>query len=232
MIQWVCDGAAKVRGVDRILVATDDARIRDTVQAFGVEAVMTPSTCPSGSDRVWRAVQDLDCDVVINLQGDEPAVEPPSVEALLGLMAESAGLQMGTLASPLSSAEDYENPNVVKVVLGERGRCLYFSRSPVPYLRDLPLAGAPVFRHAGVYAFRKPFLGRFASWPQGPLERAEALEQLRALENGVVVRAAVAPWRAAGVDSPEDVPAVEAVLAALNPPDRSGRVQPTGGGDP
>jgi 3-deoxy-manno-octulosonate cytidylyltransferase (CMP-KDO synthetase) len=217
MILWVCEGALKVRGLDRVLVATDDVRIREAVLAFGVEAVMTPAACPSGSDRAWRAVRDLECDLVVNLQGDEPALEPRSVEALLGLMAENADLQMGTLASPLSSAEDYENPDVVKVVLGDGGRCLYFSRSPIPYLRGRPLSGAPVFRHAGVYAFRKPFLGRFASWPQGPLERAEALEQLRALENGIEVRAAVAPWRAAGVDSPEDVPAVEAVLAAETP---------------
>lgn len=223
MIQWVCERAARVRGLDRVLVATDDPRIREAVRGFGGEAVMTSPDCPSGSDRVWQAIRDVACDRVVNLQGDEPALQPESVEVLLDLMAVDEGLQMGTLASPLASREDYLNPNVVKVVLGERGRCLYFSRSPIPFLRGTSLEQAPVFRHVGVYAFRKPFLERFTSWPQGSLEKAEALEQLRALEYGAVVRAAVASWpAAAGVDSPEDVEAVEAVLAAPGPGSKRG----------
>jgi 3-deoxy-manno-octulosonate cytidylyltransferase (CMP-KDO synthetase) len=212
MIQWVWERARRARGIGRVLVATDDTRIAEAARGFGAEAVMTSPSCPSGSDRVWEAVRDLECDVVLNLQGDEPALEPEALERLLDLMASRPEVELGTLVTPISARADYENPNVVKVVLGEDGRCLYFSRSPLPYLRGLSHGEVPLWRHVGVYAFRKAFLGRFVARPQGALERAEALEQLRALEMGALVAAAEVRWPGCAVDTPEDVAAAEAFL--------------------
>lgn len=212
MIQWVWDRACLAGGLDEVIVATDDNRIFQTVESFGGKAVMTPSDCASGSDRVWRVVEGIDCDVVVNIQGDEPTLDPAAIEALLELMEEDPSLEMGTLVSPLVSREEYENPTVVKVVMGEGNRCLYFSRSPVPHLREGWGKGEKLFRHVGVYAFRKKFLGRFTGWPVGMLEAAEKLEQLRAIERGVMVRAAVVEWSGTGVDVPSDVPFVEEAL--------------------
>jgi 3-deoxy-manno-octulosonate cytidylyltransferase (CMP-KDO synthetase) len=211
MIRWVWERAARVRGLGRLLVATDDERIASAVRGFGGEAVMTSPACASGSDRVWEAVKTLPCDVVVNLQGDEPGLEPAAVEALLGLMASDPALELGTLATALTDPGEAADPNVVKVVLGEGGRCLYFSRSPVPYLED-GREGTPRWRHVGIYAFRKGLLEAFTSWPQSPLERAEKLEQLRALERGVLIRAVTAAWPACAVDAPEDIPSAEAYL--------------------
>jgi 3-deoxy-manno-octulosonate cytidylyltransferase (CMP-KDO synthetase) len=126
---------------------------------------------------------------------------------------------MGTLVAAVGDEGEYTDPNVVKVALGEGGRCLYFSRSPIPFLRGRPMGEAPLYRHVGIYAFRKEFLGEYTRWPQGGLELAEGLEQLRPLERGVTVRAAVVAWRGCGVDSPRDVPAAEAALRALGEED-------------
>lgn len=211
MIQWVWERAARVRGLERLIVATDDRRIASAVEGFGGEAVMTSPACASGSDRAWEAVRELSCDVVVNLQGDEPGLEPAAVDALIGLMASDPALALGTLATPLLDPKEAADPNVVKVVLGEDGRCHYFSRSPVPFFREEGAGGAR-WRHVGIYAFRKALLGAFTTWPQSPLERAERLEQLRALEHGVLIRAVTADWPACAVDTPEDIPAAESYL--------------------
>ncbi len=214
MIQWVYERSLLVRDVDEILVATDDRRIRDAVAGFGGRCVLT-GECVTGSDRVFEAVRDEACDVVLNLQGDEPTLDPRSVSALVELMLERPELDMGTLVSPIRSRREYEAPNVVKVALGAEGRCLYFSRSPVPHLRDVPFEGAAIWRHVGIYAFRKPFLQVFTSWPRGILETSESLEQLRALENGVVIRAAQVEWPGCAVDTPEDLPGAERALGKI-----------------
>jgi len=210
----VVERALRVRGLESVLVATDDERIMEAVASFGGVAVMTPRSCSSGSDRVWHAVRDTSFDVILNIQGDEPALKPEGLEAVLGLMASHAELGLATLVSPLRSEEEYRNPNVVKAALGEGGRCLYFSRSPVPYLRARGLEDAPVYKHVGVYAYRKEILEAFTSWPPSGLESAECLEQLRALEHGVDVSAVVVDWPCCGVDEPADVAAAEAALAA------------------
>ena len=215
MVAWVLDRARLIPGVDEVLVATEDPRIATVVREAGGEAILTSATCPTGSDRVWEAVRGRPCDVVLNLQGDEPALDPFAVGDLVSLMRADPALPMGTLAAPLDDSQAYADPNVVKVVLGDAGRCLYFSRSPIPFLRGLPLSGAPVYRHVGVYAFRKEFLGQFTAWPQGPLEKAESLEQLRALERGVSIRAAVVSWAACAVDTPGDVARAEAALRSI-----------------
>jgi len=212
MLQWVYERASRARGLDAILVATDDKRIERVARSFGGEVVMTPRSCPSGSDRAWLAVREKPFDLILNIQGDEPTLETSSLEALLDLMASHPNLPLGTLVSPLRSQREFRNPNVVKVALGEGGRCLYFSRSPVPCLRGKPIKGSPVFRHVGLYAFRRESLEAFTSWPPSELETAEGLEQLRALEHGVEVRAAVVEWPGCAVDAPEDVAVAEAML--------------------
>ena len=219
MIRWVWERASRARGLDRLVVATDDERIAREVRGFGGEAVMTPADCPTGSDRVQAAVCEMECDVVLNLQGDEPTLDHSALEALLALMSRDPSLLMGTLVAPVRSREEFDNPNVVKAALGEEGRCLYFSRSPVPFCREVAFGLAPLWRHVGIYALRKEFLAAFTSWPRGTLERTESLEQLRALERGVVIRAARVQWPGCAVDSPEDIQAAEAFLRAANPDD-------------
>ncbi|MGC8763051.1 MAG: 3-deoxy-manno-octulosonate cytidylyltransferase [Acidobacteriota bacterium] len=214
MVLWVLERARRVRGLAEVVVATDDDRIARCVEEGGGRALLTSPSCPSGTDRVEEAARSLGADVVVNLQGDEPALDPHAVERLLTLMEEDPQLPMGTLATPAGSLAEYGDPNVVKVVLGEGGRCLYFSRSPVPHFREGAPDLARVFRHVGVYAFRRDFLARFTSWPVGELEKAEKLEQLRALERGVPIRAAVVSWRGPSVDTPCDLAAAEAWLRA------------------
>ena len=212
MIQWVWERALSVPGLSRVVVATDDDRIAAAVAAFGGEAVMTSPRCPSGSDRVWEAIQSEDCDLVLNLQGDEPALNPSAITALVAAMEADGRAQMGTLVTPLRERADYENPNVVKAVLDEAGRCLFFSRSPVPFLRGRDFGQAELWRHVGVYAFRKVFLKAFVSWPKGRLEEAESLEQLRALEHGAFVLATNVDWPGCSVDMPDDIAAAEEFL--------------------
>ena len=212
MIQWVYERAIQVNGMESVLVATDDERIAAAATGFGAEAVMTSERCASGSDRVWEAVRNRDCDIVVNLQGDEPTLEPASVQTLLDLMCSNPDLELGTLVAPLIRQEDFQDPNAVKVVLGAGGRCLYFSRSPVPFLRERTFEAVPLWRHVGIYAFRKGLLEAFTGWPRGTLEATESLEQLRALERGVAIKAAAVEWSGCAVDTPEDVAAAEAYL--------------------
>ncbi len=215
MIVWVLERAAMIHGVSRVVVATDDQRIVSAVRVAGGESVMTPPSCPTGSDRVFAAIRDAECDLVVNLQGDEPALDPEAVSALVSMMAENSPVQMGTLVAPISSEKEYANPNVVKAVLDDQNRCLYFSRSPIPHLRGCALDDAPVYRHAGVYCFRKEFLAIFTGWPRGRLEKAESLEQLRVLERGVEIRAVIAGWPNVAVDVPEDIARAESALRAM-----------------
>ena len=155
MVQWVYERAMKARGLDRLLVATDDERIRRAVEAFGGEARMTSAHCPSGTDRVNEAVGGLSCDVVLNLQGDEPALDPVDVESLIDLMKAEPSLCMGTLVAPIREPGDYENPDVVKVVMGLERRCVYFSRSPVPFLRGRAYGQSALWRHVGITPLEK-----------------------------------------------------------------------------
>jgi 3-deoxy-manno-octulosonate cytidylyltransferase (CMP-KDO synthetase) len=212
MVQWVWERTLSVPGLSRVLVATDDDRIAAVVAGFGGEAVMTSPACPSGSDRVWEAVRGEDWDLVLNLQGDEPALNPAGISALVAAMEADERAQMGTLVTALSERSDYEDPNVVKAVLDGTGRCLYFSRSPVPFLRGREFEEAELWRHVGVYAFRKEFLEAFVSWPKGRLEDTESLEQLRALEHGAFVIATRVDWPGCAVDVPDHIAAAEAFL--------------------
>src|SRR5262245_16310 len=193
MICHVAERTRRARGIARVLVATDDQRIADAVRAGGTEAVLTRRDHPSGTDRLAEVVQstalERDVDVVVNVQGDLPLLDPAMVEQLVARMTGEPGLAMATLASPIHDADDWRSPHVVKVVIDGTGRALYFSRSPIPHDRDgARPAGEPFgWRHIGMYAYRRDVLLRLAGLPPSPLERRERLEQLRALENGITI---------------------------------------------
>ncbi|HEY0839395.1 MAG TPA: 3-deoxy-manno-octulosonate cytidylyltransferase [Vulgatibacter sp.] len=210
MIVRVLERARAARGVDSVVVATDDERIAAAVREAGGEAAMTPSDCPSGSDRCAFAARRLgELDVVVNVQGDEPLLDPGAIEDLLGAFADPA-VEMATLARALEPGE-LENPNVVKVVRNLRGDALYFSRAAIPHRRD-PVAEPRA--HVGIYAFRAEFLQAFTRLPPTPLERTEKLEQLRALEHGHAIRVLDTSYRSIGVDTPEDLERVRDLVAA------------------
>lgn len=216
LVQHVVERCREAGCFARALVATDDARIAAAVRGFGGEAVMTSPECASGTDRVAEVARGLglaDDAVVVNVQGDEPAVHPAALALLAGAFAD-AGVELATLVRPLDEAER-ANPNVVKVVLDEAGRALYFSRHDVPYQRDPTRPAPPRWAHLGLYGYRAATLERLSRLPPTALEQAEALEQLRALGHGVRIACRVTPHASQAVDRPEDVPLAEAALRQL-----------------
>lgn len=215
---------AQQSGARRVCVATDDVRVQSAVEAHGYEALLTRADHPTGTDRLSEAVQLLglpDEAVVVNVQGDEPLIDPALIDAVADCLAASPWADIATCACPLADAEALFNPNAVKVVCAQDGRALYFSRAPIPWARDalatgdrVLAPGLPALHHIGLYAYRVSFLKRFPQLPQGVLEKFESLEQLRAMEHGhaiAVHRAAQAP--AAGVDTPADLERVRAWFA-------------------
>ena len=206
MIRHVWERVRQVRSLSAVLVATDDPRIAEAVRGFGGEVAMT-GECRTGTDRVFEASRNRPEDLVLNVQGDEPLIEPSCLEDLLRAFDDSA-VGMATLRRPLDP-EEQGNPNVVKVVCALNGDALYFSRSALPYVRHGP---AQAWAHVGVYAYRKAVLARLAGLPSTPLERAEGLEQLRALESGLSIRAIETAYRSLGVDTPEDLARAERAL--------------------
>ena len=208
LVQHVYERACLAHRASEVIVATDDPRIQAAVASFGGRAVLTRRDHPTGTDRVAEVAQHLDADVVINLQGDEPLIDPASLDLLGDLLERDPSSGMATLATPLAGREQWQNPNCVKVVCDADGRALYFSRSPIPYLRD----GEPDFdarpawflQHLGLYAYRRGFLLQLAKLPPTPLERIEKLEQLRVLALGHTIRVGVVPHASIGVDTPAD----------------------------
>lgn len=207
LIQHVFEQAQKAKCASDVIVATDDERIFSAVRAFGGRPVMTRADHTSGTDRVAEVAAHLNTDVVINVQGDEPQLEPGAIDLLAELMRDPAS-DMATLAVPITEADAYFSPNVVKVVCDDRGRALYFSRSPIPMVRD----GAPDFtatpprflQHLGVYAYRRNFLLKIASAPPHPLEQSEKLEQLRVLCTGGTINVGTIAKAHRGIDTPAD----------------------------
>lgn len=194
--------------VDEVAVATDDERIAAAVRADGFRALITSPACRNGTERVAQAARELSADGYLNVQGDEPLLDPRAVEALAALVRE--GHAMSTLARPLLPGEDPTNPSLVKVVLGEDGRALYFSRAPIPYERAK--AVQPLV-HIGLYGYSRSFLKTFAALPETPLEKAEGLEQLRALGHGHSIRVGIGFWSSIAVDTPEDLERVRGMFA-------------------
>jgi len=208
LLRYVYDAAVRAPGVDRVIIATDDARIREVAGEFGADVRMTRPDHRCGSDRCAEVAAGLDHDVIVNLQGDEPAVRPEMVAAAIALIERDGACAVATLACPIRSGAELRDPNVVKVVLDDAGHALYFSRAPIPFVRDAaaPLAGSPAphYHHVGIYAFRRPFLLEYASWGPHPLEEAEKLEQLRVLAHGYKIAVGVTPHGVLKVDTPQD----------------------------
>ena len=209
MIQHVYERAKKASSLHDVLVATDDERIFSCVQSFGGQAVMTDSSLPNGTARCEQAARNYDADAVINIQGDEPLLDPRMIDEVAELLADD---ECSTLCSELT--EDFWNPNIVKVVMSLDGHALYFSRSLIPYKRNAsPL---PVYQHIGIYGYRTDFLKKYVSLPASPLSEAESLEQLKILEHGFRIRVKVTDCRgkSIGVDTTEDLEKVRKIMYA------------------
>jgi 3-deoxy-manno-octulosonate cytidylyltransferase (CMP-KDO synthetase) len=217
LIQHVVERCQLAKSLSEVIVATDDERIAAVARRF-CRVEMTRADHPSGSDRIAEVAARLDCDAVVNIQGDEPLMDPAVIDAVAGLLGR---FEMSTAATPVGSVEEFESPNVVKVVVGADGRALYFSRRTIPYLRDAAarpsteqLAAFPFLKHLGIYGFRRQTLLDLVKHPLSPLEQAEKLEQLRALEHGIAIGVVRVDYDSVGVDVPADVARVEALLAA------------------
>jgi 3-deoxy-manno-octulosonate cytidylyltransferase (CMP-KDO synthetase) len=208
LIEWVYRGAGRVRGVARVVVATDDQRIARAVRRFGGEVMMTRNHA-TGTDRVAEVAKTLRADIIVNLQGDEPVFEPAMVERMVAVFARRPDVDIVTACHALHDEEAFHNPNIVKVVVDRTGRALYFSRAPIP---GGGAESARPLRHVGVYAYRRAALFKFAKLPRSPLELAERLEQLRALEHGMTIAVVETEQVTVGVDVPADVKNVEKVL--------------------
>ncbi|MFH0879799.1 MAG: 3-deoxy-manno-octulosonate cytidylyltransferase [Lentisphaerota bacterium] len=219
LIQWVMERARQARSLSSLWVATDDERIRSAVLDLGGQVVMTRSDHPSGTDRIAEAVKNSDAEVVINIQGDEPLIDPVLIDLLGTTLAEDPSWDMATAACPISDPADLANPSVVKVVWGAEGQALYFSRSIIPFVRDPEERedAAPVlhWRHIGIYAYRRTFLEKLVKAPVCRLERAEKLEQLRALYLGCRMKVLPAESFGWGVDTPDDIAKAEEMLKRL-----------------
>lgn len=217
MIERVYERVGSSATINRVIVATDDQRIYQAVTAFGGEAWMTREDHASGTDRLAEVAGQLEADLVVNVQGDEPLIAPAMIDAAVAPLRDDPSIPMGTLKSAISDWQEFRDPNVVKVVTDHAGYALYFSRSPIPFPRDewstaASMAHLGAFKHIGLYVYRRDFLLRFASMPQSPLEQLEKLEQLRALEQGYRIRVVETDQTCIGVDAPEDVRRVETLL--------------------
>ena len=216
LLQWVIEGAKTAEKVMEIWVATDNREIYQLAESCDVRAVMTDPHLPSGSDRVWAAVQDQDCDLVINIQGDEPLVKGEWLDQLVEPFFEETDLEMSTLGRELQKG-DLESLSTAKIVLNQREEALYFSRLPIPYSRiDGESLPQVCCKHVGLYAYRKEFLGRFCAQKPVPMELAESLEQLRALYLGARIRVVKVDADSWGVDTPEDVAKIERMIQKGN----------------
>ena len=201
MIEHVYRRAAVAHGVDAVVVATDDTRIAAAVEQFGGVVRITRSGHRTGTDRIAEVARDLPCEIVINVQGDLPLIEPEMIEEAIDPLTSDPSLVMSTLRQAISDEADFANPNIVKIVVDANENALYFSRAPIPFQRERGAA----FKHIGLYGYRREFLLTFAALTQTPLERAESLEQLRALEHGFRIRAVQTRFDSIEVDTPEDL---------------------------
>jgi 3-deoxy-manno-octulosonate cytidylyltransferase (CMP-KDO synthetase) len=212
LVRHVWERACRAAAVDRVIVATDDMRIAEAAFGFGAEVALTSPRHPTGTDRLAEVAAKLpSARIIINVQGDEPDIAPATIDRLARALRDEPRLGMVTAANPLTDPADLRNPNVVKVVTDRAGRALYFSRSPIPHDRD-GAGGVRHLRHQGIYAYRRRVLLDFVGWAPTPLERAEKLEQLRALEHGVPIGVIVVRRASVGVDSPADLARAERAL--------------------
>jgi len=214
LIQWVYERARMSQLADDILIATDDERIKTISRNFRADVIMTDPALPSGTDRVFAAIQDREAGLVINLQGDEPFIEASSIDQLF-LAMDKGDVKMATLCCPIMDGSEYRDPNTVKVVLDSSGFALYFSRSPIPHIRTPNFELQTLnrcYKHIGIYGFTRSFLQQFVSMEKSLLEETESLEQLRVLENGYKIRAIVTEYKGFGIDTPEDLERARVLL--------------------
>jgi 3-deoxy-manno-octulosonate cytidylyltransferase (CMP-KDO synthetase) len=217
LLQHVVEQCQRAKSLSEIIVATDDTRIWEAAQPF-CRVEMTRPEHPSGSDRIAEVAERCGGDAVVNIQGDEPLIDPAVIDAVAGALAQN---EMSTAATHIRTLSELDNPNVVKVVVNAAGRALYFSRRTIPYLREAAsrpgneqLAAFPFLKHLGIYGYRRETLLQLVKFPVSPLENAEKLEQLRALENGIGIAVVTVDYDSIGVDLPEDVARVESQLRA------------------
>jgi 3-deoxy-manno-octulosonate cytidylyltransferase (CMP-KDO synthetase) len=215
LIQHVVEQCQRAKSLGEVIVATDDTRIREAAQNF-CRVEMTRPEHPSGSDRIAEVAERISCDAVVNIQGDEPLIEPNVIDAVADALAQN---ERSTAATPVKNPCDLDNPNVVKVVVNAAGRALFFSRRTIPYLREAAggssehLAAFAFLKHLGIYGYRRGTLLQLVKFPVSPLENAEKLEQLRALENGIQIAVVKVDYDGIGVDAPEDVAKVEKMIS-------------------
>lgn len=209
MIQRVYEQVKKAQSVSRVIVATDDERIYNAVDEFHGEVVMT-GTCRCGTDRVFEAIKNYPCDVVINVQGDEPLIKPEMIDELISAF-EGNNVAVATLCKEINSSIDINNPNIVKVIRDKDNNAVYFSRYAIPYIRDKQ-QDVKYFKHIGIYGYRKDFLKTYIGLSPMPLEKAESLEQLRILEHGYKIQVIETCYDSIGVDNPEDITRIEEIL--------------------
>ncbi|MDA7915660.1 3-deoxy-manno-octulosonate cytidylyltransferase [Verrucomicrobia bacterium] len=219
LIQRVIEQSQKAELLSEVIVATDDERIANEAQRF-CKVVITRKDHPSGSDRIAEVADGLECDAVVNIQGDEPLIEPCVINQVAAALKST---EMSTAATSIRDSADYDNPNVVKVVVNRLGKALYFSRRTIPFLRDQAdyptneqMNSFPFLKHLGIYGYRRDTLLRLVQFPVSPLENAEKLEQLRALDNGINIQVETVDYESIGVDTPEDAARVESILANLS----------------
>lgn len=212
MLQHVFERASQARYLHSLIIATDDEKIRDCAREFRAPVRMTRSDHMSGTDRVAEVASAYSHEVVVNIQGDEPLIDPTAIDAaVLGLLDDDPAVEMCTLKKRIDNDDEIVNPNVVKVVSDHRGNAVYFSRCPIPYNRA---GDAVYYKHIGLYVYRREFLLGYSQMPVGPLERTECLEQLRALENGYSIRVVETEYESLGVDTPEDLARVSRLFEA------------------
>lgn len=209
MIQWVVENARKATSLSDVMVATDDERVFQKVQEMDCRVFMTPSELPSGTDRIAFVAKELNADIIVNIQGDEPFIHSEDIDRVVLLLEEDPVPSVGTLVKRIQREEEWESPNTAKVVVDENGYALYFSRSPIPFFRDGKGKDAfsqyVLYKHVGIYSYRKDFLLQFTQWSPTPLEQIEKLEQLRVLQKGYRIKTSETPFDPICVDTPEDV---------------------------
>jgi 3-deoxy-manno-octulosonate cytidylyltransferase (CMP-KDO synthetase) len=211
MLQHVYERASQARYLTKLIIATDDQRIYDAARRFGGVVRMTRADHLSGTDRAAEIASAESADLIVNIQGDEPLIDPAAIDAAALSLLQDDELSMGTLKKRIEDAQEITNPNVVKVVTNRDGDALYFSRCPIPYVRD----GSVIhYKHIGLYVYRREFLLKYSGLPVGPLEQVERLEQLRALENGYRIRVVETEYDSLGVDTPEDLERVSVMFEA------------------
>jgi 3-deoxy-manno-octulosonate cytidylyltransferase (CMP-KDO synthetase) len=216
ILQHVFERSKATRYLTHVIVATDDNRIAEAARQFGAPVLLTRTDHVSGTDRVAEVASADTAELVVNIRGDEPLIDPAAIDAAVLAMLDDFDCQMGTLKKRIEDPEEIFNPNVVKVVTDRTGRAIYFSRSPIPHVREDQSSALSVtrFKHIGLYIYRKDFLLRYSDLPIGPLEQAERLEQLRALENGYAIRVAETEYESLGVDTPDDLVRVSKLFSA------------------